>query len=69
MSRNSKELNNTLQQRYRERIAEGELKRVQIVVPAITSDKFSRIAKIQGVSKTELFKVMLEHYERTELTP
>jgi len=65
MSRNSKELNSALQRRYRERIATGELKRLQIVVPSKTSDDFNRIAKDKGVSKTDLFKIMLEHYERT----
>ena len=47
---------NKRQQRYREQIAKGEKKRLQLVIDRDDAEQLDKICSAQGISKTEFIR-------------
>lgn len=50
------------QQRYREQIAKGEKKRLQVVLDREESDRLDKICAAENLTKTEFIKRIISQY-------
>ena len=57
------------QQRYREQIAKGEKKRLQVVLDREEADKLDNICAIEGISKTEFIKQAIAQRKQQNTCP
>ena len=52
------------QQRYREQIASGQKKRLQVVIARIEANKLDEICAVEGINKTEFIRRAIEQWIR-----
>lgn len=57
------------QQRYREQIAKGEKKRLQVVLDREEADKLDNICAAEGISKTEFIKQAIAQHQQHDTHP
>jgi len=53
------------QQRYREQIAKGEKKRLQVVLDREEADKLDNICATEGISKTAFLRRVISQYNNS----
>ncbi|GAA6167306.1 ribbon-helix-helix domain-containing protein [Sessilibacter corallicola] len=57
------------QHRYREQIAKGEKKRLQVVLDREEADKLDTICATEGISKTEFIKQAIAQHQKHDTRP
>jgi hypothetical protein len=58
---------NKRQKRFREQIAKGEKKRLQIVINRKEAEKLDEICAVEGINKTEFIRLAIEQWDSKEI--